>query len=342
VFDRDNLRLVLTAGLEWQQEELATSDSFSAGLGVNQRRSSKGAFAQARLEVWDRLGVNLSGRVNQSTGYRTSFTGRAAATYDLKETGTRPHASIGNGIKTPTMTEAFSTNPFFLGNKDLDPEMALTWDAGVEQRIWGDHIMADLTFFENRMRRLVDFTGGTPAFQNGGNAIAHGVEASLAVKPLDWLRFDAGYTFQKTRVTHASVASITFQQHEVLIRRPYHEGFAGAAVEFCYEKDIPKEQQKDHPRFSASVRTRYVGRRDDVIFNSFPASPERVTNRDYIKVDLAVEYWILDRNLRVFGEVQNLFDRTYEDVIGYPNDGFTFTVGVEAALDLAKLFGVKP
>lgn len=338
--DTDTLRLVLTAGGEWEQEELATSDSFSGGLGVNQRRHSKSGYAQAKLEAWDRLAVTLSGRIDKSSAYRTAYTGKFGASYDVKETGTRPHASISNGIKTPTMVEVFSTNPFFIGNRRLRPELSRTYDIGVEQRVWGDHLLFDVTYFENRMRRLVEFLGGVPAFQNAGNAVAYGVELQAAVKPVDFLRFDAGYTYQRTRVTHSSAGGIVFQEHDDLIRRPHHEGYAGATVELFYTDGIPKDRQHDHPRFSASVRGRYVGRRDDVIFFSFPASPARVKNRDYMKFDLAAEYWILDRNLRVFGEIQNLFDRTYEDVVGYPNDGFTFTVGLEAALDLAKVFGV--
>lgn len=341
VVDRDDLRLVLTGGAEYAMEELVTTDSFSGGLGVNERRYSRGAFAQTKLEAWDRLGVVLSGRVDKSTGYRTAYTGRLGVTYDLKETGTRPHASVGNGIKTPTMVETFSTNIFFPGNRRLHPEKARSWDAGIEQRVWEDRIALDVTVFENRMRRLVEFTGGNPAFENAGNAVARGVEVSLAARPLDWLRFDAGYTYQRTRVTHSSVASVTFEERRSLIRRPDHSGFAGAAVEFFYEDGIPKEQRRDHPRVSAGVRVRYVGRRDDVLFYSFPASPDREKNPDYIKVDLAAEWWILDRNLRVFGGIQNLFSRDYEDVIGYPNDRLTFTVGVEAALDIAKVLGVK-
>ncbi len=341
VVDRDDLRLVLTGGAEYAAEELVTTDSFSGGLGVNKRRYSHSGFAQVKFEAWDRLGATLSGRVDQSTGYRTAYTGRFAATYDVKETGTRPHASVGNGIKTPTMVEAFSTNIFFLGNRDLEPEKARSWDIGIEQRVWEDRIMLDVTFFENRMRRLVQFTGGTPAFENAGNALARGLEVSLAAKPLDWLRFDAGYTYQRTRVTHSSITSVTFEERQPLIRRPDHAGFAGAAVEFTYEEGIPKEQRKDHPCVSAGVRVRYVGRRDDVLFYQFPASPDRVKNRDYITVDLTAEWWILDRNLRVFGGVQNLFNRNYEDVVGYPNDKLTFILGIEAALDLAKVFGVK-
>ena len=341
VFDRENLKLVLSAGAEWAREELVTSDSFSAGLGINERRQSRGGFAQAKLEAWDRLGVVLSGRVDQSTGYRTGYTGKLGVTYDVKETGTRPHASIANGIKTPTMVEVFSTNPFFLGNDDLRPEMSRTWDIGIEQRLCSDLLLADVTFFENRMRRLVQFTGGTPAFQNAGNALARGVEVAVAVKPVDWLRFDAGYTYQRTRVTHSSITSVTFEERQPLIRRPDHEGFAGAAFQLNYEDGIPKADQKDHPRVSASIRTRFVGRRDDVIFYDFPAPADRVKNRRYLKLDLAAEWWILDRNLRVFGGIQNLFSRDYEDVVGYPNDRLTFIVGVEAAFDLAKVFGVK-
>ncbi|MBI2922693.1 MAG: TonB-dependent receptor [Planctomycetes bacterium] len=337
VIDTEDFKYIVTAGGEWEREELTTSDSFSGGLGTNEKRNNRGFYVQNRLEAWGRLGLVLSGRVDSSGAFGTAKTGRAALTYDIEEIGTRPHASIANGIKTPTMTESFSTNPFFLGNRDLDPEKSRTIDVGVEQRIAGHFLKADLTFFENRMFDLIAFTGGTPAFANAGHARARGWEFSLEARPLDWLRISGGWTYQRTRVTHSETTSLVFQEGERLIRRPDNAGYAEVGVEFFYEDEIPEAQRHEHPRFSASLHAQYVGNRDDVLFFSFPDSPARIRNNDYLKVDFATEWWVVDRAVRVFGSVENLADTDYQEVAGWPNDPVNFLIGMEFTFGVPEL-----
>lgn len=340
VVDIEDLRNVITAGVEWEREELTTSDSFSAGLGVNERRQNRALYIQNRFEAWDRLGITLSGRGDRSSSFGTAYTGRIAATFDIfdrPEFGTRPHGSFANGIKTPTMVESFSTNPFFPGNKRLDPEKSRTIDIGVEQRFWDDRIVVDLTLFENRMFDLVAFVGGDPAFENAGHARARGWELAVSARPCDWLKVGGGWTYQRTRVTDSKVSSITFEQGERLIRRPDNAGYLQAAFEMFYEKDVPASQKFEHPWFSIGVQAQYVGNRDDVVFYPFPDSAVKVRNNDYLKVDLTAEYWVIDRMVRVFGSVENLFDTPYQEVAGYPNDGITFFLGAEFTFEVPKL-----
>jgi len=337
IFDQDDFRYVFTLGAEWEREDLTSSDTFSAGLGTNERRQDRAAWMQHRFEAWSRLGVTLSGRFDRSTAFGSAWTGRAALTYDLKETGTRPHASIANGIKTPTMTESFSSNPFYPGNPDLHPEKSETFDIGIEQRIWEDRIRADVTYFSNRMKDLVAYTGGDPAFHNAGNARARGWEFSLEARPLDWLRISGGWTWQHTRVLSARVESDAFQEGQDLIRRPNNSGFLEVGVKWSYEEDVPVRQRGEHPRIGASLRAFYVGNRDDVIFWSFPDVPERVRNRDYVRLDLSAEWWPIDRTLRVFASVDNLTDTRYEEVVGYPNERINFMAGAEVMFEVPKL-----
>jgi vitamin B12 transporter len=333
----EDFKAIFTLGVEWEREELTTSDSFSGGIGVRERRNNRAVYAEHRFEAWDRLGITLSGRADENNAFDTALTGRASITYDLKETGTRAHASIANGVKTPTMTEAFSTNPFFLGNRDLDPEKSRTMDVGIEQSLFDRKIVADLTFFENRMFDLIAFTGLNPAFENAGNARARGWEFTLEARPCDFLVLRGGWTYQRTRVTESDTQSIAFLQGHRLIRRPDNGGFAEIAVRCFYEDEVPKSQREEHPRFGVSLQAQYVGNRDDVLFFSFPDTTARIRNNDYLKVDLSAEWWVIDRTLRVFGVVENLPDTTYEEVAGYPNDPVSFLLGVELAFGVPKL-----
>ncbi len=81
----------------------------------------------------------------------------------IPNTGTRPHASIGNGVTNPTFTEQFGFNPgSFVGNPDLVPEEATGWDAGVEQTLLDGRLVADLTYFSSTLENEIFTALGPP------------------------------------------------------------------------------------------------------------------------------------------------------------------------------------
>jgi len=47
----------------------------------------------------------------------------------------QPESQLRLGIKEPTLIESFSRSPYFMGNPDLQPEKARSFDAGVEQSL---------------------------------------------------------------------------------------------------------------------------------------------------------------------------------------------------------------
>ena len=74
------------------------------------------------------------------------------------------------------------------------------------------------------------------------------------------------------------------------------------------------------------MTARYAGERDDLDFRQFPAA--RVILKSYTVVNLAASY-IIRRNLRLTGRVDNLFDEDYQEVLTYGN------------IPLSAHFGVK-
>ncbi|HEV2447560.1 MAG TPA: TonB-dependent receptor, partial [Candidatus Sulfopaludibacter sp.] len=79
---------------------------------------------------------------------------KVAAAY--VERGTRFHASVGTGIRPPSGFElAFTTNP------QLKPERTRSVDAGIEQKLFGDRLLLDGTWFYNRYYDLIVSLGGS-------------------------------------------------------------------------------------------------------------------------------------------------------------------------------------
>src|SRR5262249_23067085 len=77
---------------------------------------------------------------------------------------TRLRVNYGEGIKAPTMIEAFSPNQFFLGNPALKPERSRNFDIGIEQFFLQDHFRVEGIYFRNRFRDQIAFMSDPTTF----------------------------------------------------------------------------------------------------------------------------------------------------------------------------------
>ena len=125
--------------------------------------------------------------------------------------------NYGEGIKAPTMIEAFSQNNLLLGNPELKPERSRSFDIGIEQFFWKDRLRVEGVYFKNRFRDQIAFiadpaTSGGPVrlpdgrmtnFINNDRATAR-ASSSVSTRPNRWLRFDGAYTLLNTNLDAAS------------------------------------------------------------------------------------------------------------------------------------------
>jgi outer membrane receptor protein involved in Fe transport len=133
----------------------------------------------------------------------------------------RLNASFGTGIKEARLIEAFSPRPFFLGNPNLDPERAVSFDVGASQEFLNRRASLELTYFDNRFKDLIVFAtdpvtfgpvkladGRLTNFINVERASARGIELAGAARPLRALRVTASYTFLRSRLERGPARSI--------------------------------------------------------------------------------------------------------------------------------------
>ncbi len=101
-----------------------------------------------------------------------------------------------------------------------------------------------------------------------------------------------------------------------LVRRPKHKAALISTYRFLERGDITMEIV-------------YVGKRDDKDFSTFPAA--RVTMADYTIVNFAAQFDVTDW-VTINGRIENIFDKDYEEVLGYATYGFSGSLGVKVNL----------
>jgi vitamin B12 transporter len=272
------------------------------------------AYAQFQAEVVKGLNLTAGERFDRYDAFGEHFTGQVAAAWALPSS-TIFRASWGQGFKAPSLYQLYS----LYGTSNLRAERSRDWDAGVEQRFWGNRITAGITYFNNDFKNLIDFDNcpGSPLcddpahsqgyYANVGREKSSGEEFQIAAKLTNEFTLSANYTHLKT--LDDSPGSLTYGMQ--LLRRP------GQAANLSANYSWPI-------RLDTSIAVRYSGPSTDENFNAFPAA--FVNLGGYTLVDLHATYSI-SNHFEVYARVDNLADKRYETVYQYGTWGRTAFAG---------------
>ena len=256
---------------------------------------------------------------------------KLAATYVLRKEhsgalgSARLHTSFGTGIRPPAGLElAFTNNPA------LKPERTASFDFGVEQRVMGDRLSLDATYFYNRFYDLIVSLGGNlavlSAFQtdNLSNARAQGAELSARFRPARWISVAGSYTYLDSSILSLNgstgLAPLYFRVGQQLIRRPANSG----SVVSTFSRG----------RVTANV-TGYFRGSDLDVDPTYGASAGLFPNRGFANVGVNLNVR-LHEGLTAYGNLRNALNQSYEEVLGYPAPHLNFVAGLKWALPKSK------
>ncbi|MGD0920175.1 MAG: TonB-dependent receptor [Terriglobia bacterium] len=249
---------------------------------------------------------------------------RVSATYLAREGAgrlgaTRLHGTFGTGIRAPNGFElAFTNNP------RLKPEKSVSFDSGVEQRVFGDRAVLDVTYFYSRFEDQIVVLGGSltnlSSFisDNLANSQAHGVEASIRVRPVGAFELSGHYTRLNSSILALDGTTLTqfpFEVGQSLLRRPRNS----AAFNATWQRG----------RLMFNLNGFWRSKVLDVEPN-FGAYGGLFANKGYLLANTGFTYR-LPRGLEIYGRLNNFLGRKYEDSFGYPALRLNFLAGIKFA-----------
>jgi len=249
---------------------------------------------------------------------------RVSATYLAREGAarwgaTRLHGTFGTGIRAPNGFElAFTNNP------RLKPERSLSFDSGVEQRVFGDRAVLDVTYFYNRFEDQIVLLGGSltnlSSFisDNLANSRAEGVEASVRVRPVRAFALSGHYTRLNSSILAldgTTLPQFPFEVGQPLLRRPRNS----AAFNATWQRG----------RLMLNLNGFWRSKVLDVEPN-FGAYGGLFTNKGYLLANTGFTYR-LPRGVELYGRLNNFLNRKYEDSFGYPALRRNFLAGIKFA-----------
>jgi outer membrane receptor protein involved in Fe transport len=260
----------------------------------------------------------------------TKLNPRVSAAYMARETDsgswlgmTRLHGSFGTGIRAPDGYElAFTDNPH------LKPERSLSFDSGLEQRLFSSRALLDLTYFYNKFDDQIVTVGGstlsTYVSDNLGNSRAQGLEVTVRLRPTRSLQVSGEYTLLGTAILALNGSTIgqapsPFKLGQELIRRPENSG--GLTLTWQHRRltlnsnAYLRRQTLDSEPNPGLTACSYG------LSCLFP-------DKGYVVLNGGFSF-VLTRGLEIYGHLNNLLDRKDEEVLGYPALPLNFLAGMK-------------
>jgi len=293
--------LLLTGGYQFREQQGQNLDLLNAVTTIpNKIVSSNAGFADAQLNLWDRLFGTAGIRQDEYNVFGSATTYRLTAGYLHQETGTKLRGSYGTGFRAPTINQLFF--PGF-GNPNLQPEKSQGLDAAVDQTLFDDRVTLSAGYFWTRYRNLilsvfdpiVCNAPGSFGFcaENAGLARAQGVEASTKLKlvrDVPWIKsLDVQFQY-----TYTSTNNLTGGQDTRLPKWPLNQW----STIVSYQPIEP---------LRANLEGRFVGQRYNNVGNEQPLPSFYVWN-------VSATYDV-DRSMQIYVRADNIFNRQYEEVL---------------------------
>jgi len=291
--------------LGWQGDLVILSDNtVSVGLNLQNERlrlsgldrnvNTKSAFLQ---DQWHIGGLNIVGAVriedHDTFGNKTTY--RFAPSYEFGNSTLK--FSYGTGFVAPSLNQLYGP---YGANDKLKPESSEGWDAGIEHKI-KDNLKLGATYFRTDYDNRIDWVGfgmdGSYA-QVVGKTKTLGVESFAEWEPFKPLFLALNYTYTYTRDALGSE----------LVRRPKNKvGLVGTW------------KATDKAKLYSNLQ--WVGSRKD----SYAPTGKLDS---YFLANVSLGYQ-LQRNVELYGRIDNLFDEYYEEAWGYATPGRSAFAGVK-------------
>jgi vitamin B12 transporter len=288
------------------------------------QRTNHEMYAQQSL-VLGRFSAIAGARFVHNSKFGNTGVPQVGATYLLAHgggvlSGTRLVFSYAKGFKEPRLEETFAGRPTSTPNPGLLPERSRSFDAGVQQQLFDGKASVQANYFNNLFRDQIEYPFNPKTFVgeyvNINKSLAHGAEFQFDARLRSHLSLTAGYTYTSTQILQAPACTPTqfcdtaiFGTGKPLFRRPKH----AASLLLTY---LSK-------RWGGDLGGSFLGRRVDSDFYGlgFDHTP------GYVLVNAGAWYAVSSR-VRFYVAGENLTNRFYEEVVGYPALGANFRAGI--------------
>jgi vitamin B12 transporter len=319
--------LLVTAGFDWVNYETEDSKYSPKKTEYDDPAGfllAKGKLLDERLIItggvrYDHYKVEVKG--NEGGTEKDNYTCPRAGIAYLLTDHLKVRANYGRAFRMPTAQQLAGDMMMwsvrYVGNPDLDPERSDTYEGGLDFSM--DSFNLSLTYFhtdfDDKIESYTKLNGDT-SYRNLGKAEIEGIEGSFS--------FDIGSLFSWDYQVKPYVSVIylpTYEDEET------HEDLKHTSdYNVSYGITV-----SDFSGLSTNLNLSYTGKQDITDYEG--GTYQTITKGGFTVANLTISKKILNTekygSITLKGEIQNLFDKNYEYIQGYPMPGRNFFIGMK-------------
>lgn len=288
-----------TFGVEYKKRRATTTTRTSTPVRRDQRNLAY--YLQEQLRFFENRILLVGGvRLDDHQAFGREWSPAASAAYLIPQTRTKFKLGYAQGFKVPSMNELFDPDS---GNPSLGPETSWELNGGVEQRLF-EKLLVGVTYFHREVEDLIVFPAPNFQARNVDKVRLDGIELFGDIHLWQGVTLRTNYTFLENDTSSGR-----------LVRRPRHRG----NILLNYQQDA----------FNMNLNANIIGKRDDFGV----VSGADVKEAGYLKLDLASSYalprgWVGVKGLSLYGKIENLLNKKYEEADGFRARPLNFLIGV--------------
>ncbi len=289
----------VTLGFEFEDRE-ADRRTGGANQNFSKAQNTRAVYLQNQWNPLEPLTILSGFRAFRESAFGSDQVFDTSAAYFLEPWSMKVRGGYGQGFRAPSLNELFFPN---FGNPNLAAEKSETFEIGADQVLFDDKINWSGTLFRTNYDDLIQIVRISPTAsepQNVGRSRVDGIEMELELKPMKPWTLTGSYTHLEAKERPSG---------EELLRLP--KNTIGFSVGFD-----PKT------KWDLRLEGLLVSSREESV-----ATNRRMKTKGYLKFDLQGQYrfasWI-----KSYFRIENLTDRRYAEVLGFPANDFTASIGV--------------
>jgi vitamin B12 transporter len=290
----------LIAGMTADKEH--TRDT---GFGaINNYQTLSAYYLEDEARLTENAYLTLGARNDHYDTFGSASTGRATLALLSYNKSLKFRGSYATGFNAPSFLDLYGKDAYYVGNPHLVPETTKGVDLGFDFYFPNNAGSLSATWFKNDYKNLINYNfNQSPAtMQNIDKARTDGIELSAKTLFLGSIKARIAYTYLK---------ALNLTEDEALLRRPKNSG----------NVDLWEDITSN---LGLGFGVTFVGERSDVNAYTYDAvmDPNYTVFRIYSN-------WSITQHVSVHARIENLLNRKYEPVNGYPATGLGIYGGID-------------
>jgi vitamin B12 transporter len=285
---------------------------FYAGVedGKSVERAVASIALEYRFEPVESLTLAASARHDDNDFFEKSDTYKLEAAYQQSDK-LRYRGAWGTAVKNPTFTELYGIYSKFKANPNLIPEQSNSWELGVDASFIDDRLNLSATYFNSRLENEI----ATKSF-NCDPVNTWDCEYS---QPINLAK-------KSNRQGLELSSSVTVSQNLLI----------SASYTHTDSKDPFGEDEQRVPKNIGSVNLAFQPNNElklnlNIQHNGSQKDWQEPILEAYTLVNLSSSY-MANEDLELHANINNLFDKDYQEIVGYESPGFGANLGVRYKL----------